>query len=84
MTDSLRTPPVGLDCALPVQIPDDPSAVAGAERRDRFDPIDGQLAQALQIAALGTELLDQEAGVGDLQLMPAAGRRLHVGARTWA
>jgi hypothetical protein len=37
---------------------------------DRVDPVDGQLAQALKVAALTAEALEQEGGVGDRQLMP--------------
>ena len=47
---------------------------------DRVDPVDGQLAQALKVAALTAEALEQEGGVGDGELVPAIDcRRVAVG-----
>ena len=52
----------------------------GRRARDRVEPVDGQLAQALKVGALAAEALEQEGGVGDRQLMPAVDhRRVAVG-----
>ena len=59
----------------PVQVPHDPAAGAVAERGDRVEPVDGQLAQALKVGAFAAEALEQEGGVGDRQLVPAVDRR---------
>ena len=62
ITDSLRTRPAGGVEPLPVQIPHDPAAGAIAERRDRVQPVDGQLAQTLKVGALAAEALEHYLG----------------------
>ena len=60
---------------MPVEVPHHAADSALAERGDRVDPVDGQLAQALKIGALAAEALEQERWVGDRQLVPAVDRR---------
>jgi len=60
---------------LPVEVPHHTAASAVAERGDRVEPVDGQLAQGLKVGALAAEALEQEGGVGDRQLVPAVHRR---------
>jgi hypothetical protein len=45
---------------LPVQIPHHPAVAISAERRDRVQPVDRQLTQALKVRALAAEPLQQE------------------------
>jgi hypothetical protein len=60
---------------LPVEVPHHAAGSAFSERGDRVEPVDRQLAQALKVAALTAEALEQEGGVGDRQLVPAVDRR---------
>ena len=46
----------------PVHVPHDPAAGAVAERADRVEPVDGQLAQALKVRALAAEALEHYLG----------------------
>ena len=49
----------------PVHVPNDPAAGDRVLGVDRVKPVDGQLAQALKVRALGAEALEQERRVGD-------------------
>ena len=63
--------PCGGVKALPIDVPHHPPGRAGAEGGDRPEGVDGELAQALEVAALGAQLVDEEARVGDLELVEA-------------
>jgi hypothetical protein len=65
----LAHPAVGGVKPLPVQIPHHPAAGISAQRRDRVEPIDGQLTQTLKVRALAAEALQQERGVRDGELV---------------
>ena len=77
--EQLAHPAAGGVEPQPVEIPHHAAASAAAERRDRVEPVDGQLAQALKVGALATEALEQEGRVGDRQFMLAVDRRVAVG-----
>ena len=62
----------------PVHVPNDSAAGDRVLGVDRVKPVDGQLAQALKVRALGAEALEQEGRVGDRQLVPAVDRRRGV------
>ena len=55
----------------PVHVPHDPAAGDRAVGIDRVEPVDRQLAQALQVGAFAAEPLEQERGVRDGELVPA-------------
>ena len=55
---------------LPVQIPHHPAGAVRAERRDRIQPVDGQLTQTLKVRALAPQPLQQERRVRDRELVP--------------
>jgi hypothetical protein len=59
-----------LSARVDVGEPPDAAASGVAERADRVEPVDGQLAQALMVRALRAETLEHEGGVGDRQLVP--------------
>ena len=69
----LAHPPAGGVEPLPVEVPHHAAASSVAECGDRVEPVDGQLTQALKVRALAAETLQQEGGVGDLELVPAVG-----------
>ena len=76
VTDSLRTrAAVGVE-SQPVHVPHDPAAGGRALGVDRVEPVDGQLAQALQVRAFAAEPLEQERGVRDGELVPAVRTRV--------
>ena len=81
VTDNLRTRPPEAVEPLPVEVPHHTADRAVAERGDRVEPVDSQLAQALKVGALATETLEQEGRVGHRQLMPAIDRRIAVGCQ---
>ena len=66
----LAHPAAGCVEPLPVQIPHHPAARSVAERRDRVQPVDGQLTQTLKVRALAAEALEQERRVRDRELVP--------------
>ena len=55
----------------PVHVPHDPAAGDRALGVDRVEPVDGQLAQALQVGAFAAEPLEQERGVRNGEFVPA-------------
>ena len=57
--------------ALPVQVPDDAAAGGTGLRGDCVEPVDGELAQALQVGAFAAEAFEQEGGVRDGEVVPA-------------
>ena len=80
VTDSLRTRPPEASNRCQSRSHTTAAASAVAERGDRVEPVDGQLAQALKVRAFAAEALEQEGGVGDLKLVPAVDhRRVAVG-----
>ena len=71
ITDSLRTrPPEASNRSQSRSHTTRPPARC-AERRDRVQPVDGQLAQTLKVRALAAEALQQERRVRDGELVPA-------------
>jgi hypothetical protein len=67
----LPHPAVGGVKPLPVQIPHHPTAGISAQRRDRIEPVGGQLTKTLKVRALAAEALQQERGVRDGELVPS-------------
>ena len=75
VTDSLRTRPPDASNRCQSRSHTTRPLASVAERGDRVEPVDGQLAQALKVRAFAAEALQQEGGVRDLKLVPAVHRR---------
>jgi len=58
--------------------PHDPAAGGSAVGVDRVEPVDGQLAQPLQVGAFAAEPLEQKRRVRDGELVPAVRMRVVV------
>ena len=77
VTDSLRTRPPEASNRSQFHVPHDPAAPATEPLGvDCVEPVDGQLAQALQVGCIfAAEALEQERGVCHGELMPAVRTR---------
>ena len=79
VTDSLRTRPAEASNRSQSMSQTTRPPATGSLGVDRVKPVDGQLAQALKVGALGAEALEQERGVRDGSSCQSSTRRVAVG-----